>query len=512
MKKAMLKFSTFLAMVAVFAIVFGTTSCKKDEEVVVPPVIVLDGFYVKGGSTALTGLDSKGIMKMTRNEVTQTDRAQLMELYVAIKGGAPGFNIVSVLGSTQKTYGPGANFAVVDSAARNVDEPKVDFWRGSLVESTTAFTVPTDGLYHIVFDTELMKIAILPVTWGAIGAATPNGWNGSTQFTSKGFDLNTMTFEITNMIMTKADFKFRYSNGWKVILDADFPLTGGATGIKANTNFGGAVAALVPGGDNITNAVPGKYTVSMKWTLGAAYVATVTKTGDLDVINYTDTELGLVGNGLMVGGVQQTWDLTIMLGKPEVKDVTTYTWKWSGVEVTTAGSFKIREGQDWSKKSIGYNDVTMAGLAAGKFETNSDGNFVPKENGVYDFELKIDAVTETYTLTVNPAGATVEMYMLGDGCTAGWNNTAALPMNGSGGIYTLTTTLGAGKFIKFITTLGQWAPMYGTDAAGTSTGGNLVYRATEGDPDPASIPTPATDGTYIVSLNTNTLKYTITAK
>jgi hypothetical protein len=318
-----------------------------------------------------------------------------------------------------------------------------------------------------------------------------------------------MTFEITDMVMTKADFKFRYSDGWKIALDTTLDLGGGVIGVKVNTNFGGTVSALVPGGANIPNATPGKYTGRMVWTLGAPYVATMLKTGDLNIIDYTNTELGLVGDGLIVGGVVQTWDLTILLHKPVVENITTYFWTYNQVEVTTAGSFKIREGQDWNHKSIGYNDVTMAGLAADKFGTNGDGNFVPLENGIYDIVLKIDAVTEKYTFTVNPSGAAPEMYMLGDGCSAGWDNTLALPMVGSNGIYTITTTLGAGKFLKFITTLGQWAPMYGTDATGTSTGGPLVYRATEGDPDPASLPTPATEGKYVVTINTNNLTYSI---
>jgi hypothetical protein len=494
-----------------FAAMTVITSCKKDSDD--PVAVIEDGLYIKGAGTALTDFDSKGLFKITRNEVTQANRDSLVEIYVAVKGGADGFNVVNVVGGVPTVYGPGADFAVVPEADRNVDEPKVDFKRGSYVVSATPFTVPADGLYHIVLDKELKKMAILPVTWGVIGAATPGGWGSSTPLPSKGFDLNTMTFEINDMVMTKADFKFRYSDGWKVILDTELDLGGGKKGVKVNCNFGGAVDALVAGGDNITNATPGKYTAKMVWTLGGLHAATVTKTGDLDAIDYTNTELGLVGNGLMVGGVQHNWDLTVMVSKPTVENVTTYIWDYSGVEVTTLGSFKIREGQDWTKKSIGYNDVTMAGLAADKFGTNGDGNFVPLENGTYDMELKIDAVTEKYTLTVNPAGAAPELFMLGDGCTAGWVNTAALPMTGTAGVYTLTTTLGgAGKVIKFITTLGQWAPMYGTDAAGTSTGGNLVYRATEGDPDPTSIPCPAAAGTFIVSVNTNTLTYTISAK
>jgi hypothetical protein len=507
-----LNFSRFMKLTwaLLLSLTFIATSCKDDEDPVDPPVIVLDGLYVKGGATALTDFDAKGMLKVTRNEVNQADRAELVEIFVAIKAGAPGFNIVNVAGSVQTTWGPGADFAVVAEADRNVDEPKVDFWRGSYAENTTAFTVPADGLYHIVLDKQLKKIAILPVVWGVIGAATPGGWGGSTAMPAKGFDLNTMTFEINDMVLTKADWKFRYSDGWKVILDAEYDLGGGVVGIKANTNLGGAVNALVPGGANIPNAEPGKYTAKMVWTLGSGFVATMTKTGDLALIDYTNTELGLIGNGLMVSGAQHNWDVTLMVSKPVVENETNYTWTYNQVEVTTLGSFKIREGQDWNKKSIGYNDVTMAGLAADKFTTNNDGNFVPTEDGTYDMVLKIDAVTEKYTFTVNPAGATPEMFMLGDGCTAGWDNTKALPMmKASDGVYYISTTLlGDGKYIKFITTPGQWEPMYGTDAAGTSTGGNLVYRAV-GDPDPASIPCPATEGKYIVTINTNNLTYTI---
>jgi hypothetical protein len=510
MKKV--NFSTLMKLTwALFlGLVFIASSCKDDTGTTPPPVVILDGLYVKGASTALADFDAKGMLKVTKNEVNQTDRTDLMEIYIAVKAGSPGFNIVSVAGSVQKTYGPGADFAVVPEADRNVDEPKVDFWRGSYTESTTAFTVPTDGLYHIVLDKTLGKIAILPVAWGVIGAATPNGWNGSTPLPSKGFDLNTMTFEATDMVLTKADFKFRYSDGWKVILDATYDLGGGVVGIKANTNFGGAVDALVPGGGNITNATPGKYTVKMVWTLGAATTATVTKTGDLQLIDYTNTELGLVGNGIINADTVLGWNYTAWMSKPVVENVTTYTWTYTNIKVLAAGSFKIREGQDWSKKSIGFNDVTMAGTAAANFTTNTDGNFVPTVDATYDMSLKIDAVTEKYTLTVNPAGAAPEMFMLGDGCSAGWNNAAPMAMTGTAGVYSITTNLlGAGKFIKSITTPGQWAPMYGTDAAGTNTGGTLVYRATESDPDPSSIPCPDAEGKYCVTINTNTLTYTI---
>lgn len=512
MKKNTLKKIAFMLTVA---LIIGTVafSCKKKVDPPVEPPVE-DGIYIKGAGTALTTFNSKGLLKTTRNEVNQTERAALKEIYVAVKAGTDGFNIVEVAGTTRKTYGPASTYAVVLEAARTADEPKLNFWRGGYAENTNKFTVPTDGLYHVVIDTELKKIVVVPVQyWGLIGAATPGGWSNDTQLPSKGFDLNTITFEKTDVTMTNADFKFRYSGGWKVVIDDNFDLGGGLKGIRVNTNFGGTVAALVPGGANINNAVNGKYTAKMVWTLGQPYVATMTKTGDLQVINYTNHEMGLVGAGLMVNNLPHNWDQTIMLHKPVVTNVTNYTWTYSNVTVRVGeGGFKIRQGQDWNGKVIGYPQVTMAGSEASKFETNTDGNFVAKTAGTYNMVLVINAVTEVYTFTITPGGAAPELYMLGDGCSAGWNNTAALPLTGTGGVYTITTNLlGTGKFIKFIKTLGQWAPMYGTNASGTSASGVLVYRATENDPDPASIPCPTAAGNYRISVNTTALTYTIVA-
>jgi len=244
-------------------------------------------------------------------------------------------------------------------------------------------------------------------------------------------------------------------------------------------------------------------------SLGTSYGDEIAFTTIL--INYSNMYLGLVGANLIVNGVPHNWYETVMLHKPVVENETNYTWTYNNVQVQVdGGGFKFREGQDWNGKVIGYTHVTMAGLSADDFETNNDGNFVPKVAGVYDFELFIDAVTETYKVTVNPAGAAPELYLLGDATLAGWNNTAALPMLGTGGVYTITTDLaGAGKYLKFIVSLGQWTPQFGTDATGTSTGGYLVYRPNENTPDPPAIPAPNAVGTYVITANTNDLTYTI---
>lgn len=377
---------------------FTFTSCKDDEDDDDDnTTIILDGMYISGGATAYADLNSKAMMKATKNEIDQSDRATLYELYIPLKAGSAGFTITKVSGSTKTTYAPGANWA--DVAQGTTDEPKVTFQRGSVVAGATKFTVPADGFYHVVIDMEVMKAVIVPVHWGMIGAACENGWSSSVALTESAFNSTSMSWTKTQMTLKKGDFKFRYSDGWKVEIDTVIDLGGGKKGIKANTNFGGAVNALVAGGANINNATPGYYTCTLTYTLGTGYTATVTKTGDLPMTDYSTYNMGLVGDGVYNGANPHDWNSTIMKSLP-TKTGNVYTWTYANVKVRTAGSFKVRQGDDWTGLILGYPQVTMAGPNAGDFSANGDGNFVPSSDGsTYDFVLAIDAANETYTFT-----------------------------------------------------------------------------------------------------------------
>ena len=122
--------------------------------------------------------------------------------------------------------------------------------------------------------------------------------------------------------------------------------------------------------------------------------------------------------------------------------------------------------------------------------------------------------SETITIKVIPYSDVVPLYLLGSATTAGWNNSAALEMtNISAGVYEITTTLTSGTdmYIKFIAVLGQWAPQWGTDDSGTWDSGTLVYRPDEATPDPAAIPAPPSDGTYLIHADISNLTYTVSA-
>jgi hypothetical protein len=219
MKHLVLKSMKMLAIAAALFGVITLNSCKDDEEVTPggENVLVEDGFYLQGPSTAYSGFDIKATLTKTRNEVLQEERAELLEIFAAVKAGE-GFNIVQVAGAERTTWGPGADFAASD--ARN-DEPS-GIQRGAIATTDTKFTVAEDGLYHIVIDTKTGKGAIVKVDWGVIGAATPGGWSNDTRLTASAFDMNTMTWSVSGAEMSSGEWKFRYSNGWKVELDSTF--------------------------------------------------------------------------------------------------------------------------------------------------------------------------------------------------------------------------------------------------------------------------------------------------
>lgn len=126
-----------------------------------------------------------------------------------------------------------------------------------------------------------------------------------------------------------------------------------------------------------------------------------------------------------------------------------------------------------------------------------------------------DLVSELLTLYLTPYKDSVSVipvetldksiYLLGDATVAGWDNVLAIEMTQiTPGRYVIVATLNqAGDWYKFISVRGQWAPQWGTDGDGVFEGGNLVYRPTEDDPDPAAIPMGDVGGVYRIIADTN---------
>lgn len=486
MKKNIFKLTWLL----VASMLLFTTACKDDDDDDPTPVVVEDGMYVKGAGTALADFDIRGLLKSTRNEVTQENRSELLEIYIAVKGGSEGFNIVTVSGTEQVSYGPGADFAMVAEADLDVDEPKAGLWKGSVTQTETPFTVTEDGLYHFVYDTELMVGAIAKVEWGIIGGATPGGWGDNTPFEAPAFDLEAMTYTIPSVTILENEWKFRYSNGWKIILDADYDLGEGVVGIKVNSNFGGAVDALLPGGGNIANDVYANYTITLNWTLGADYTAAIVWESDAEVLPEYPEALYMIGAS--VGG----WDWAVIdLPMIPVHSHPELFWKivWIDAGVADAG-FKFAPAREWAGDFGVTGDATDGVYAKG-------GDNVPDvaESGYYMVVVDL----ENETVEVNAP----TVYMIGD-AIGSWDALYAdglFAVDNTNEVVTFTGDLVAGNLRMYAaaTTLAcDW-----WQAEFMILNGAIEFRATGDDQEAVAVPA----GNHTIDMNFRTLTGTVTA-
>lgn len=399
MKNVLFKWSNLAMLLLALMSVNSIQSCKDDDDDSGNPNVVEDGLYVKGAGTALADFDIKGLFKATKNEVLQTERSALQELYIPVKAGAAGFNIVKVAGTARTVYGPGADFKKIPDTELDPEEPKEGLWKGDLTVSNSVFTVPEDGLYHVIVDLELNKVAIAKVSWGLIGGATPGGWSNNTPM-STAFDLNKMVFTATDVLMLKNDYKFRYSNGWKIVLDANLDLGGGKKGVKANSNLGGSLAAPTAGGDNIANAVYGVYKFVITYELGKGYTITGDKTADGPPLAEYPEKLYMIGDGI------DTWDWTVT-DYPMVPVHSHPELFWKIVETKATGGFKFAPGREWK------GDFGVAGTATnGVYAKGTDNVPVPATAGMYI------VVVDLKNNTIEVAPATV--YFIGD-CVGGYD-------------------------------------------------------------------------------------------
>ena len=395
MRDLSLKLTKNVAIIAALFGLISLNSCKDDDEDPTPTnnAIVEDGFYIQGDATAYADFDIKATLSTTKNEVLQEERSSLMEIYVAVKGSG-GFNIVQVNGSERTTWGPSSEFALTPSRNEEPNEDGTDIIQRGAIEATDAkFTVAEDGLYHVIIDTELGVGAILPAKWGVIGQATPTGWSGSTALDAPTFDFNTMTFKKENVEMSNGEWKFRYSNGWKVQLDTTLDLGDGKKGVYANCNYGGSVDALDAGGSNFMNEKGGIFTVELTWTAGAGHTAMLTRTGDIPARDYSAVSVGLIGDGVVDGN----WDGEKYASTP-AKDGDVYTWNFNGVELNNTGGFKIRTAGTWDDINEGYSDI-VGGPDAGEIQ-ESGGNMQAVNGGTFDIEFVIDAAAETKSISI----------------------------------------------------------------------------------------------------------------
>lgn len=414
-----------LFSLCLFALSLILVGCKP-EEPKTPVVTAEDGWYISGEATSFTELGVVNMFKATTNENGDANgdgaadnpaRTGLYDKYVYLTSGKT-FVISKVEGGVETKYGSSDAFTYNPNGA--YDQIKADVTRGTLSANTT-LTVAKTGLYQVAFDVTTNKVVIGEIThWGVIGGATPGGWGSNQVMNLVGtLSPDSDTYTVENVILTVDQYKFRYSDGWKIQVSDTATMTVGGENVKVNTNFGGALTAFVAGGANIANATSGVYTLSMTWkkTTGL-WTATVVKTGDYVPPTYPDN-MYLVGDATAYG-----WDApaATAVGADMHKvagggdNVGLY---WKILYLETGKGFKISNA-NWTAPNLGFSDVTEFD-ANGVTVSDNGGNMSVAASGMYTVVL--DLRNDSKKVSVMAAA----VYGIGD-CFGGYTEDVATNM------------------------------------------------------------------------------------
>ncbi len=203
----------------------------------------------------------------------------------------------------------------------------------------------TKGSYKITANPTALTYKVEKFSWGIVGSAMANGWNGPDQVMEYDGTVNLFRADIT---VVDGAIKFRRENDWGI-------------------NLGGTGGVLSAGGADIA-VKKGRYLVTI----------------DPKALKYTVKDYkpwGIVGDGTSTG-----WGTL-----PDQKftyDLSTETWKIKGVVLKATGGFKFRENDDWGNNLGAAGSVEPAPVAASGDLAANGKNFASAA-GTWDFELDL---------------------------------------------------------------------------------------------------------------------------
>jgi starch-binding outer membrane protein SusE/F len=205
------------------------------------------------------------------------------------------------------------------------------------------------GTYKITFNTSTLTYTVEAFTWGLVGDATTNSWDGPDMPLT--YDSFSDTWRAI-VSLGDGEFKFRFNNDW---------------GLNYGDN--GADGILENGGDNIS-ITAGNYLVTF----------------DVNNLEYTvePTDIwGLVGSAAPNGWDGPNERFTLDFSKDDV-------WVLYGVTLLD-GEIKFRTNDSWD---VNYGDTGNDGTL------ELGGDNIPVSAGTYDIVLDFsDANNFVYTIT-----------------------------------------------------------------------------------------------------------------
>lgn len=360
----MKKLSIFACVLAFAGLAF--TSCGDGNQAPDLDNVIEDGFYCVGPATAVDNINAStlaiALMGQGTNEAekeanggVQVKRAGMYEKYIALEADKEFSLVLHKAGQSDVVYG--AKLEETDAISDNA-EITIKQFKGLLKQDTT-MKVATSGLYHIILDLDEdgklasmggPQIVLVLCEWGLRGDL--NGWD-YTAMDAPEFNKTQMVYTIKNVeVKTNGSFKFAHSHCWKFNLDMSGAVKAeNSIGTDADEN-GGAFKELLAGGKNIP-IERGIYDITLTWNLKGGAMAksftyTATKTADVEIQDYSNCEMELVGSAVAstnAGAVEDAsswkWGNVLSIGKP-TREGDVFTWKKEGVSLIGGEKFKVR--------------------------------------------------------------------------------------------------------------------------------------------------------------------------
>lgn len=288
-------------ILAVFSLSITLVSCLKGDDPL-PEIPEDDGIYIKGKATAFDHFDRNGMLQPAKNLSTGITGQGLFEIFLAVRSGPAGFNIIEVINRQQAIYGPVTGSDVVVEGENGQITGTIQ--KGVFGRDAGVFTVQEDGIYHIILDKVSETYVISRVSdisvYGSFGGGP---WTDTDLYPAGGFDVSNMTYELSGLELGEGEFRFRYGHGDRI------EVSGGNTVVS--TSFGGEMSGQIPGleltmvagGSNYILPGSGVYSITVTWTVGEGFAAQLTETGMAD---YPE-KLFMTGDGISTLSGEEAW-------------------------------------------------------------------------------------------------------------------------------------------------------------------------------------------------------------
>ena len=400
--KNLLKYILFLIVPVIVA------SCADNENWTIV-TDVMEGTYITGTATIYSGEAPASALKVVPLDGSE-EQSDIVGIYTWLK--ADGDFMISIADEPNVVVKFGQGDEVT-----NTDVLKTY----ALVQDASPFKVASDGMYYIVVNTTLMQVNILPVTYGIIGAATPEGWNAETPFDAATFDGKLTVSWTGKLNMSPGGYKFRYSGGWGQQISLN-----STDNVKLFTDLGnfGAAAPLIenslsqvrPGGPDFSTEFGGEFQFTIQYDIRSrAFNATYVMLGPPIIPPTYPAKMYLVGDGTFYG-----WDSPGSKASAEMHKVAgggnNEGLYWKILYLEGGKGFKV-SAANWGNPNLGHGEVTSFD-PNGVEVSNSGGNMSIATSGIYTIVL--DLRNDETKLSVSPT----KVYGMGN-TFGGWDKDKA---------------------------------------------------------------------------------------